>query len=71
MVAVDDMKLILLGERLKYQDFPMLVLLICHCITHLATLQPKSKSRTSSVAAGAPADPVDLARFRDVLVVVV
>jgi hypothetical protein len=70
MVTVDDMKLILLGERLKYQDFPMLVILISHCITHLATLPPKSMSSASSTAAGAPADPVDLARFRDVLVIV-
>jgi len=68
-VTVDDMKLILLGERLKFQDFPMLVILISHCITHVATLEPKSKSSASSAAAGGPADPIDLERLREVLVV--
>ena len=69
IVTVDDMKLILLGERLKFQDLPMLVILISHCIAHVATLEPKSKSSASSAAAGGPADPVDLERFHDVLVV--
>lgn len=68
-VTVDDMKLILLRERLKFQDLPMLVILITHCITHIATLEPKSKSSASSVAAGGSADPFDLERLQDVLVV--
>ena len=78
-VQIDDMKLILLQQRMKFQDFPMLVLLISHCITHAATLEPKLKSngnRGLAQTAGANGTTsllaiVDLEPLKELLAVLV
>jgi hypothetical protein len=36
-IVIDDTKVILLYERMKYQDLPMLFILILSLISHMAT----------------------------------
>ena len=36
-IIIEDVKRILLWERMKYQDFPMVIILVIHLISHLAT----------------------------------
>ena len=75
-VQIDDVKLILLRERMKFQDFPMLVLLVSHCIAHAATLEAKSKhtsgqalTQSAEGSSGPLLAMIDLEPLKDVLVV--
>jgi len=36
-IIVEDVKRVFLYERMKYQDFPMVIILIIHLISHIAT----------------------------------
>jgi hypothetical protein len=36
-IVLVDVKKLLLWERIKYQDFPMIVILVIHLISHMAT----------------------------------
>jgi len=36
-IVIEDIKALLLYERIKFQDLPMTVILVIHLISHMAT----------------------------------
>ena len=43
-IVIEDIKALLLYERIKFQDLPMTVILVIHLISHMATGEVKITS---------------------------